>query len=123
MINIILFALIVVLLCFAGYFGYKNLKGGGCCGNHDSEKKIRVHDKNPAHYPYQVQMEIGGMTCNHCKQRVENALNSEDGVWAEVNLKAGKALVRMKQQINDDELRRDVTREGYTVKSIQQATA
>lgn len=39
-----------------------------------------------SHYPYCVQIGIDGMTCNHCKARVENTLNSEDGVWAEVDL-------------------------------------
>ena len=49
-----------------------------------------------SHYPYCVQIGIDGMTCNHCKARVENTLNSEDGVWAEVDLSQNLATVHMK---------------------------
>lgn len=116
--NVILIALLVVICVIAAYFAVKMLRGGGCCGSREPEKKVRVQDQDPAHYPYEVHMGIGGMSCKHCKQRVENALNSEEGVWAEVNLKSNSALVRMKTRIPDETLRRDVVREGYSVTSI-----
>lgn len=116
--NIIIVAVIVVLCILALRHFIKSLKTGGCCGGGDVEEKVKVSDKNPAHYPYQETVGISGMSCEHCKQRIENALNSEDGVWAEVNLKGGSALVRMKNKLSDDDIRRIITHEGYQVTGI-----
>ena len=119
MVNLILILLLVVLCAAAAYFAFKLLRGGGCCGNREAEKKVRVADKDPKHYPYEVHIGIAGMSCKHCKQRVENALNSENGVWAEVDLSSNSALVRMKTRIPEETLRRDIVREGYSVTSIR----
>lgn len=54
-----------------------------------------------SHYPYCVQIGIDGMTCDHCKARVENTLNSEDGVWAEVDLSQNLATVHMKNNLSE----------------------
>lgn len=71
------------------------------------------------HYPYQVTLTIDGMTCSNCSRRVENALNSLDGVWAKVDLGERKADVRLKQAPDNDALRHAVQDVGYTVLSIQ----
>ena len=60
------------------------------------------------------------MTCSHCKMRVENALNENEGVWADVNLKEGLADVKMKKQYSADELKRIVTKAGYTVENVKE---
>ena len=62
---------------------------------------------------------IDGMTCSNCSRRVENALNSLDGVWAKVDLGERKADVRLKQAPDNDALRHAVQDVGYTVLSIQ----
>jgi copper chaperone CopZ len=114
-------AVIVVLLvviCVFSIKSYAKKLSHGCCGGGDGEKRVKVRDKNKAGYPYCVTITIDGMTCNHCKARVENALNSHDGVWAEVNLTKKKAVVRMKERLTDDELKSCITLEGYTVKEI-----
>jgi copper chaperone CopZ len=49
---------------------------------------------------------------------VENALNSLNGVWAEVNLTKKIAVVHMIDRISDDELKKAVSREGYKVVEI-----
>ena len=72
-------------------------------------------DKNPAHYPYEVQLTIDGMTCGNCVNRVENALNELEGVWATADLMEGKAVVRMKQDIPLEELKQAVKSAGYLV--------
>ena len=56
------------------------------------------------------------MTCSHCRERVENALDQEEGVWAQVNLKEGSAVVRMKRELSREELERIIRRAGYTMK-------
>ena len=66
-----------------------------------------------SHYPYCVQIGIDGMTCNHCKARVENTLNREDGVWAEVDLSQNLATVHMKNNLSELFLRKLVSSAGY----------
>jgi hypothetical protein len=83
-------AIIVAVLlgvCILSVKSYAKRLSHGCCGGGDSDapKKVKVADKNKKDYPYCVTVEVDGMTCNHCKARVENALNSCNGVWAEVN--------------------------------------
>lgn len=117
----IVIVIIVVICVFAIYsYGHKMRHGGGCCGSHEAaEKKVKVADKNKDHYPYEVTLTIDGMTCSNCSRRVENALNSLDGVWAKVDLGERKADVRLKQAPDNDALRHTVQDVGYTVLSIQ----
>lgn len=111
-------AVIILILIIIAVFSVKSyakkLTSGCCKSGGDTEKKVKVRDKNPAHYPQCVKIGIDGMTCAHCRQRVENALNSEDGVWAEVDLKKQSAIVHMKNAISEDRLRYIISRAGYT---------
>lgn len=63
-------------------------------------------------------LHIEGMMCNHCKLRVEKALNSLDGVSAEVNLEAHSAKVSLSKVISDETLKKAVTDAGYEVTRI-----
>lgn len=115
----IIIVLLLLTICIYAIISYRKKLSQGCCGSGgDIEKKIVVSDKNPANYPCSVTIVIDGMTCNHCKQRVENALNELDGVWADVNLSKHSALVRMKTQLQEMELRRAVIKAGYGVVRI-----
>lgn len=118
MANVII-VLILVLICIYSVRSYMKKLTQGCCGaGGDEEKKVKVRDKNPEHYPHCVTIGVEGMTCSHCKARVENALNAEEGVWAQVNLKEKKAQVRMKNALSEDELRRIISRAGYTFTGV-----
>lgn len=112
-------AIIVLILILIGIYSFrsymKKLRGGCCGGEVDVEKKVKVRDKNPENYPYTVTIGIEGMTCAKCRERVENALNKEEGVWAQVNLKEKQALVRMKKELSEDEFRKIIVRAGYTM--------
>ncbi len=63
-------------------------------------------------------MQVEGMTCGHCKMRVEKALNSLEGVRAEVDLASGKVSVQLQTEVADNTLIEAVTNAGYEVKSI-----
>ena len=97
--------------CFSRLLRYRWRRG----------EKIRVQDKHAEHYPYCVKVGVDGMTCSHCKLRVENALNEKEGVWAQVDLKDKSATVRMKQPLSEDEIRTSISRAGYTVTDYQEA--
>ena len=61
----------------------------------------------------EIQLNVTGMTCGHCKIVVENALKSVQGVSAvTVNLEAGKAEV-YGEHVNPDALVAAVVDEGY----------
>lgn len=116
----IIIVVILVVICVFSVMSYmKKLKNGCCGGGGDEEGKVKVTDKNISHYPHSVTIAVDGMSCAHCKQRVENALNSIEGVWAEVDLKKNSALVRMKQEIPEIDLRRAVIKAGYGVTEIK----
>ena len=63
-------------------------------------------------------VDIEGMTCGHCKGRVEQALDTIDGAAAEVNLHRNHAVVKMTREVSDDEIRRALAGSGYTITGI-----
>lgn len=64
-------------------------------------------------------VQIEGMTCEHCKNRVENALNRLEGVSAKVNLKKKTAVVSMEKEVEDMQLQKAVEQAGYKVIQIR----
>lgn len=109
----IIVAVLIVIAVIAIRSYAKKLTSGCCGGETEYVKKIKVEDKDVSHYPYCVQIGIDGMTCNRCKARVENTLNSEDGVWAEVDLSQNLATVHMKNNLSELFLRKLVSSAGY----------
>ncbi len=112
-----------VLICLAlaalAVFGVRSFSkrlSGGCCGTgSESVRRVRVQDRDKKHYPYETRLAVGGMTCRNCARRVENALNSLDGVWARVDLSKNEAFVRLKSPPDEDALRAAVQKAGYWV--------
>jgi heavy metal translocating P-type ATPase len=64
---------------------------------------------------------ITGMSCEHCKARVEKALNAVDGVAAKVDLASNTATVVLNKPVADDELKHVVSEAGYEVVSVENA--
>ena len=63
-------------------------------------------------------MKIEGMMCPHCQAAVTKALNSLDGVKAEVDLDAKQASIEADDSVSDDVLKKAVEDAGYEVESI-----
>ena len=108
---------IIAVVCVLALAACLRKKARGCCGSGDL--KLKAKDKNPAHYPYIAEISIEGMTCANCKQRVENAFHEKGTMWASVDLKSGKALVRMKEPAAAEELENLVKRAGYTATEVK----
>ena len=108
---------ILAVICIFSVKKYRKKLTSGCCGagGEGTVKKRRVSDRNKAHYPYTKILKIDGMSCGNCANRVENALNALDGVWASVDLGSQEALVRMKQPMDPELLKNSVRKHGYTV--------
>ena len=116
-------AIICLALIMAGVLAlrsYRKRLTTGCCGGSGEAavKKIKVSDKDLTHYPHRRVLKVDGMSCGNCAIRVENALNSLEGVYARVNLMEAEADVRMKQELSDTVLKETVKDAGYTVYRI-----
>ena len=66
-------------------------------------------------------MYVDGMTCMHCKARVEKALNEISGVNAVVNLDEKLVNISLNNDVDDDILSEVVTKAGYDVKGVKDA--
>lgn len=117
MANGIIILVLVIIAFFAVKSYMKKLTHGCCGGGGDAPCRIKVADKNKNNYPYEIKLKIEGMSCQNCAVRVENALNSQPGVWAQVNLSSKQALVRMKQPVETALLCSVVAKAGYTAKT------
>ena len=80
--------------------------------NQDKKKKLK-------NIIGQKRVQIEGMPCEHCKNRVENALNRLEGVSAKVNLKKKTAVVSMEKEVEDMQLQKAVEQAGYKVIQIR----
>ena len=118
--NALLMAALIALVALGAWRAASRLRrGGGCCGEHEAApKRAPVADRNKAHYPHEVRLDIGGMTCDNCARRVENALNRLDGAWATVRFDTRSARVRLKDQPEEAALRAAVSGAGYVVTGI-----
>lgn len=94
----------------------KHFRGeGACCGGGAS---VRVKRKRLKTVVQKRTLLIEGMTCIHCKERVESRLNELAGVSARVKLKEKTAYVSMDREVSDERLRRAVENAGYRVLEI-----
>ncbi|MCO6005522.1 heavy metal translocating P-type ATPase [Actinoallomurus purpureus] len=64
--------------------------------------------------PDRVELEIGGMTCASCANRIEKRLNKLEGVTATVNYATEKASVSFAPGVTPDDLIAQVEKAGYT---------
>ena len=121
MLNIVLLLALSVLILWAVVTVIRRArKGSGCCGEHEAAgRKAPVADRNKAHYPYEVRLELGGMTCGNCARKVENALNRLEGTWAAVQMDDHSAAVKLKLPPDEKLLRRTVQQAGYVVMGIR----
>lgn len=63
---------------------------------------------------------IEGMSCGHCSKRVEDALKSVNGVKSvKVSLDEKKADVALKNDIDNDVLKKAVEDVGFEVVNVQ----
>lgn len=108
---------VLLIIAIFGIKSYCKKLSSGCCGASSSEpevKRVKVKDKDISHYPYHKRTFVGGMSCEKCAVRVENALNSLDGVFAKVDLIKEQADIYMKQMVEDQTLNEAIEGAGYS---------
>lgn len=116
MTNFIIAAILIVVLFFAVRSSTKHFRGeGGCCGG--STYKARPKKLNAV--ACKKTFSVEGMSCQHCVNRVMEAVNSIDGASALVKLKKGLVVVSMERPINDETIKAAIENAGYTVTGIK----
>lgn len=115
--NQIIVGILVVLVFIGLRSTAKHFQGkGGCCGG---GSEVKVKRKRLKHIVKQRMVHIEGMTCEHCKNRVENRLNELAGVSAKVDLKKKLAVISMETEVSDDRIIEIITKAGYEVVGIE----
>lgn len=117
MADFFIIGILIILIIIGIRFGVKHFKGeGGCCGGGSS---VKVKRKKLKQVVKQRTVAIEGMTCEHCKSRVESRLNSLDGVSAKINLKKKTAVVSMEKDVEDEVIKKAIENAGYEVIEIK----
>lgn len=117
MTDYVVVGILIILIVIGIRSSVKHFKGeGSCCGGGSS---VKVKRKKLKQVVKQRTVVIEGMTCEHCKARVESRLNELDGVSAKVNLKRKIAAVSMEKDVEDEVIKRAIENAGYEVVEVR----
>ena len=119
--NLIIILILLVIVALAVYSTIRRIRyGSSCCGERDAApKKVKVTDRNKAHYLHEYVLKVDGMHCSNCARRVENALNSGEGRWATANIEKKEVILLSKSEENENEIGKIVASAGYTMLSFR----
>ena len=110
--NDIIIGMIAVIVVIAVISSIKHFKGeGGCCGGGSYKPKRR----KLSGIKYTKKFKVGGMHCEHCKNRVEEAVNDIKGIAGRVDLKKGELTVSYAEDVDDEIIKAKIEKKGYTV--------
>lgn len=116
MINYIIVAILVVVLCLCLKSSAKHFRGeGGCCGG----STYKAKKKKLKSVVVKKIVAVEGMSCQHCVNRVMEAVNSIEGASGVVNLKKGLVTVSMEHSIEDEIIKNAIEKAGYHVTEIK----
>ena len=119
MVNAIVILILILIAIFAIRGTIKHMKGESpCCGGGGASEIKEKPSKLERPVIGEKIVQISGMTCEHCVNRVRRALNKIDGVSANVSLKGKRAVVSYDREIDVNVLKKAVEDAGYTVESI-----
>ena len=118
MVDIIIIGIIVVLMVAGIRSSVKHFKGEGeCCGGGGST--VKKQRKKLTKVMAKKTVIIEGMSCDHCKNRVEKAINEIEGAAAKVNLKKKEAVVSFEREISEEQICKAIEKAGYKVVEIR----
>lgn len=111
---------VIAVICIAAVVLYVKKLRQGCCGaSSDYERVVASTDEDISAYCLKYTIEIGGMTCPKCAQRIQNAFNRQDGCFSRVNHKDNMAEVFTKKEVPELLLRKTIVDLGYTAGNIK----
>ena len=116
--DLISIVILVIIIFVAVKYSIPHFKGeGACCGGGGKSKAVKPKKLDKVLSVKTVK--IDGMTCKNCVARVQNALNSVDGISAKVSLGSKSANVKLGRDISDSEISDIISNLGYTVTEIK----
>lgn len=115
---IIVLALIVIGI-YAGFSYRKKLKGG-CCGveRSDDPLEMKVSFVNKKGFLHSKTIKIKGMSCEHCKKKIEDAFNKTGNVYLQIDLVTNNGQLYYDGVIDDSEIITKIENLGYSVIEI-----
>lgn len=114
--NYIIGAVLIVILFMGIRSSVKHFRGeGGCCGG----STYKAHPKKLDTVIGKKTVAVEGMMCQHCVNRVMEAVHSIDGASAVVKLKKGLVIVSMDRPVSDEAIRTAIEKAGYHVTEIK----
>lgn len=116
MTDLIIIAILVVVVGFGVCSTVKKRKEkASCC----SGGTYKAKEKKLETVALKKTAVVEGMTCQHCVNRVMEAVNSIDGASGNVNLRKGTVVISMQKPMDDEIFRNAIEKVGYTVKEIK----
>ncbi len=110
------------LLRFKNKRTHRGACNGACPAGVATDKKSeKSSDKDRSEDGYmKTIVNIEGMCCEHCASRVEKALSTVHGVVsADVKLKKNLAVMRSREPLSEEEIKKAVEDAGYKVTSVE----
>lgn len=115
MVNVILILLLAAVFAIGFVSSFRHFRGqGGCCGGGG----YRPRKKKLSNVIGRKCFTVEGMHCEHCKTRVEEAVNDIHGVAGQVELKKGELTVSYAEPVEDETIKARIERVGYRVTGI-----
>lgn len=116
--NYIIVAILAVLLYFGLRSSAKHFRGeGGCCGGGTYKARKKKLNTIISKKTFAVE----GMSCQHCVNRVMEAVNSIDGASALVKLKKGIVIVSLEHPVSNEIIKDAIEKAGYKVTDIRES--
>ena len=116
MTDFIIIAVVMIAVGFGIYSTVKKRKEKASCS---SSGTYKAKEKKLESVALKKTAVVEGMTCQHCVNRVMEAVNSIDGASGKVNLRKGTVVISMQEPVDDEIFRNAIERAGYTVKEIK----
>ena len=116
MVDYIVIAVLAVVILVGVRTSIKHFRGeSGCSGGGTYKARPKKLSKVVEKKTFRVE----GMSCQHCVNRVMEAVNGIDGVSGAVNLKKGVAVISKAYPVKDEVIRTAIEKAGYQVTEIR----
>ncbi len=114
--NIIIAVILIAILIPAIKSTYDRMAGKKtCCGSKEQVPKKKIKGQKL----YDVAINIEGMHCDNCKNRITKKLNEMDGVVCNVSLPRKRAVVSLYKDVEWDALKRAIEQLDFTVTNME----
>ena len=113
--NVILIVLLTAAVAVGIWYTIRHFKGeGGCCGG----GSYRPRKKKLSHVTGEKTFRVEGMHCEHCKVRVEEAVQRHPRRGGPCRLKKGLLTVLYSQPVDDGQIKQRVEKAGYRITGV-----